>query len=171
MQSLTTAMLKDRGQGTKWRVGQYLLHCDNCGAERIITSKKMTQQCPFCGSNHVIKADALKSFRQPDGIVPFRIKPDVARESLDASLNSFSEKLKGIFINNRAEKIQMTPVYLPFWMFDVTAQVSVTKIDNTSKRDLIQVQAANTRTEFGDGLNNVAVLRGDIATASSYRSS
>ena len=155
MQSLSAAMLKERGQGTKWRVGQHLLHCDNCGAERVITSKKMTQQCPFCGSNHVIKSDALKSFRQPDGIVPFRLKPGAARESLDASLNSFSEKLKGIFVNNRAETVQLTPVYLPFWMFDVSAQVSVTKIDNTSKRSLVQAQEARNRTEFGDGLNNV----------------
>ena len=115
----------------------------------------MTQQCPFCGSNHVIRSDALRSFRQPDGIVPFRIKPAMARESLDASLNSFSEKLKGIFINNRAERVHLTPVYLPFWMFDVTAQVSVTKIDNTGQNNYFQASQTQTRTEFGDGLNNV----------------
>lgn len=155
MQSLTGAMLKERGQGTKWRVGQHLLHCDNCGAERVITSKKMTTQCPFCSSNHVIKADALQSFRQPDGIVPFSIKRSAAHEALDASLNSMTEKLKGFFVKNKAEKISMTPVYLPFWLFDVTAQVSVTKIDKTSKRTLAQATIANTRTEFGDGLNNV----------------
>lgn len=155
MQSLTAAMLKERGQGIKWRVGQHLLHCDNCGAERVITGKKMTQQCPFCGSNHVIKSDALKSFRQPDGIIPFRIRPDAARESLDASLNSFTEKLKGIFVNNRAENVQMTPVYLPFWMFDVTAQVSVTKIDKSGQSNYLSPAPSQTRTDFGDGLNNV----------------
>lgn len=154
-QSLTGAMIKERGQGTKWRVGEYLLHCDNCGAERVITNKKMTTQCPFCSSNHVIKADALQSFRQPDGIVPFDIKREGAKEALDASLNSMSEKLKGFFVKNKAEKIQMTPVYLPFWLFDITAQISVTKVDKTSKRSLVQIQASTTRTEFGDGLNNV----------------
>ncbi len=155
MQLLSMAMIKDRGQGTKWRVGEHLLHCDNCGAERVITSSKMTTQCPFCNSNHVIKADALQSFRQPDGIVPFNIKPKMAREALNQELNSLTEKFKGLFVNNRANKISMTPVYLPFWMFDVRAQIVRTKIDKRSKRSLLEINAASSREEFGDSLNNV----------------
>lgn len=155
MQSLSMAMIKDRGQGTKWRVGEHLLHCDNCGADRVITSSKMTTQCPFCSSNHVIKADALESFRQPDGIIPFVLKPKAAREALDNSLNSMTERFKGMFINNRPNKIQMTPVYLPFWMFDVSAQIVRTKIDKRSKRSLLEINAASSREEFGDSLNNV----------------
>ena len=156
MQSLTFAMLKDRGQGTKWRVGEHLLHCDNCGAERVITNKKMTTQCPFCGSNHVIKSDALQSFRQPDGIVLFRINPEAAREALDSALNSMSEKFKSFFVKNKAEKIIMTPVYLPFWLFDVAAQISVTIIEKeTNSLNGLMVTPKTTRQEFGDGLNNV----------------
>ncbi|GAB5491369.1 MAG: hypothetical protein Phog2KO_15840 [Phototrophicaceae bacterium] len=155
LRSLSLAMIKDKGQGTAWRVGEHLLHCDNCGAERVITSSKMTTQCPFCSSNHVIKADALQSFRQPDGILPFSIKPKMAREALDKALNSFSEKFKGIFFNNRPDKITMTPVYLPFWMFDVSAQIIRTKVDKTSKRSLVEINASRSREEYSDGLNNV----------------
>lgn len=155
VQSLSMAMIKDRGQGTKWRVGEHLLHCDNCGSERVITSSKMTTQCPFCNSNHVIKADALDSFRQPDGIIAFNIKPKKAREALDTSLSSFTEKFKGMFVNNRAEQINMTPVYLPFWMFDVNAQIIRTKFDRTSKRSLIEINASQSREEYSDALNNV----------------
>ncbi|MGB7342022.1 MAG: hypothetical protein WBC91_24215 [Phototrophicaceae bacterium] len=158
MQSLSSAMILDRGQGATWRVGQYLLHCDNCGSERIITSKNMTSECPFCGSNHVIRADALQSFRQPDGIVPFGVKRKAARLAVDDALDSFSEKIKGIFVNNRVEKIQMSAVYLPFWIFDVSAQINVTKVENTSTTrttSLTQLQNKTRRDTYHDGLNNV----------------
>lgn len=157
-QSLSTAMILDQGQGTTWRVGKHLLHCDNCGAERIITSKKMTSQCPFCASNHVIRADALRSFRQPDGIVPFQINLADARASVGKELDSFSEKIKGIFVNNRAEKIQMSAVYLPFWLFDVSAQINITTIESTSATrttSLLELQSKTRRDTYHDGLNNV----------------
>ena len=155
IRSLSMAMIKDRGQGTTWRVGEYLLRCDNCGAERVITSSKMTTQCPFCNSKHVIRTDALESFRQPDGILPFAIKSKTARDVLDKALNSFSEKFKGIFVNNRPNNITMTPVYLPFWMFDVSAQIIRTKVDKTSKRSLVEINASRSREEYSDALNNV----------------
>lgn len=154
-QSLTMAMITDRGKGTRWRVGKHLLRCDSCGAERIITGKQMSVQCPFCGSHHVIKADALESFRQPDGVIPFSTTESEAEAALDAALNSFGERLKGIFVNNRADRITLTPVFLPFWVFDVTAKIHRTRIDNSSKRTFVQAQTARRREEFGDGLNNV----------------
>lgn len=155
MRSLAMAMIKDRGQGIKWRVGEHLLYCDNCGAERVITSKKMTSECPFCGSDHVIKTDALRSFRQPDGIVPFQVNPKEADAALEGALNSFSERLKGFFINNKADRVQMTAAYLPFWVFDVTAQIIKTQHDKTGKRTLQEAQMATKREQFNDGLNNI----------------
>lgn len=145
MQSLAMAMLKERGKATRWKVGKYLLHCDNCSAERVITNKNMTLSCPFCGSEQVVKSDALDSFRQPDGIVPFTIKRKEAQGQLKLALNSITEKLAGFFINNKVDKVRLSPVYLPYWIFDVTAQISKTRIE----------RRANTREQFGDALNNV----------------
>jgi LSD1 subclass zinc finger protein len=155
MQSLTMALLKEHGKVTHWKVGKYLLHCDNCGAERVITSRKMTQRCPFCSSDHVVRSDALDSFRQPDGIVPFVIKRQQAEAALNESLNSVTEKFKGLFVNNRVDKVSLTPVYLPYWVFDLTAQVTRTRIDNRSKRSFLEAQASNSQEQFGDALNNV----------------
>ncbi|MEL6405695.1 MAG: hypothetical protein AAFR81_15110 [Chloroflexota bacterium] len=154
-QSLTMAMITDRGKGTRWRVGKHLLHCDNCGAERVITGSKMTVQCPFCSSNHVIRTDALESFRQPDGIVPFALQRDAAQDALDNALNSFGERLKGIFVNNRADRIHLTDVFLPFWVFDVTARISRTRVETREGTLYTQSKRTVQRDEFGDGLNNM----------------
>ena len=44
----------------------------------------MTVECPFCGSDHVIKADALQSFIQPDSLIPFNIDKKEAETELEA---------------------------------------------------------------------------------------
>lgn len=155
MQSLTMALLKERGKAARWKVGKYLLHCDNCGAERIITSRKMTLRCPFCSSDQVVKSDALNSFRQPDGILPFTIKRKQAQKAIDDALNSVAEKFKGLFVNNRVNSLRLTPAYLPFWIFDLTTQVSRTRVDNRSSGSFAQAQAANSREQFSDALNNI----------------
>ncbi|MEO1290543.1 MAG: hypothetical protein AAFV93_22595, partial [Chloroflexota bacterium] len=156
-QVLSAAMILDRGQGTQWRVGKYLLHCDNCGSERIITHKKMTIQCPFCGSNHVIKADALDSFRQPDGIVPFSVDDKTARHAIDDELGSFMERMKGFFVKNKPDIIQMHQVYLPFWYFDVTAQVTIRIIQSSrqSARSYADLNRMRSEQQFVDALMNI----------------
>lgn len=153
IQSLTMAMLKARGQEVKWRVGKYLLHCDNCSAERVITSESMTVECPFCGSDQVIKADALQSFMQPDSLIPFAINRQEAENALEKELNSSFEKLKGFFVSNRPKSIRYTPVFLPFWLFDVVANLVVVRQRRKSRNDY----SPNTpqRYEFGDALNNL----------------
>lgn len=145
VQSLTMALLKERGKSTHWKIGKYFLHCDNCSAERVITSKNMTLRCPFCGSEQVVKSDALNTFRQPEGILPFTVKRKDAQTQLQEALNSPTEKFKGFFVNNKVDKVRLNPVYLPYWVFDVTAQITKTRIERRS----------TTREEYGDALNNV----------------
>jgi DNA-directed RNA polymerase subunit RPC12/RpoP len=159
MQSLTVAMLKERGQAVKWRVGKHLLHCDNCSAERVISSDTMTVECPFCGSDHVIKADALHSFIQPDGLIPFELEQKEASAAIERELHSTMEKFKGIFGNNRAKSIRYTPVFLPFWVFDVAAQIVRTRIRKKEKEGSFvsygQSYPVTQREEFGDSINNL----------------
>lgn len=155
MKSLTMALLKERGKAARWKVGKHLLHCDNCGAERIITSRKMTLRCPFCSSDQVVKSDALDSFREPDGILPFSVKRKQAQKAIDDALNSVAEKFKGLFVNNRVDSLRLTPAYLPFWLFDLTTQVSKTRVDKRSQRTLAAAQGANSREQFSDALSNI----------------
>lgn len=132
MKSLTMEMLRRRGQKERWQVGERLLHCKSCNAQTLLQPQALTVRCPFCGSRGVVETDALRSFVQPDGILLFELTQDQAQQALEAALNSRMERIKGLFINNRVASTRITPVYLPFWLFDLTLQVNVTVEDRRS---------------------------------------
>ncbi|MGB1288089.1 MAG: hypothetical protein ACPG7F_16245, partial [Aggregatilineales bacterium] len=153
LQSMAMAMVKKRGKRIEWVVGEHILHCDNCGAERIM-QKKMSSQCPFCGSKNVLQSDVLDSFQQPDGVVPFRVTKQKAHETLETALNSRFERFKGMFVNNAIERIVYTPVYVPFWYFDAVLQVSKTIRDDRARYGS---DGAYQRNEFTEMAHNVPI--------------
>jgi ribosomal protein S27AE len=128
--SLLAALLERRAQPVKWVIGEHLLHCKNCGAERAIPANELSTRCPFCGSNQVIEQDALNSFDQPDGIIPFKVTREEAGKLIKEHLKSVSERIKGWFDNNKIASATLNGYYLPFWMFDTTVEVTRTRIQD-----------------------------------------
>ncbi|MEZ4667144.1 MAG: hypothetical protein R3E39_04365 [Anaerolineae bacterium] len=126
--SLLAAMLERRSQPIKWIIGERLLHCNQCGAERTIAGTQLSTRCPFCGSNQVIEQDALGSFEQPEGLIPFSITRGEASARIKERLQSLTERMKGWFDNNKVASATLNGFYLPFWMFDATADVTRTRI-------------------------------------------
>lgn len=133
--SLVAALLERRAQAVKWVVGERLLHCNECGAERTMSTNQLSTRCPFCGSNHVIEQDALNSFQQPDGLIPFHISRDEAGTRIKAQLKKIGEKLKGWFDDNQIARATLNGYYLPFWVYDATVEVIRTRtymaVDNS----------------------------------------
>lgn len=131
--SLSQTMIKRRAQPVRWVVGSRLLHCHSCGAERTIPAEKLSEHCPFCGSRNVIEEDALGSFQQPDGIIPFAITEQNALKLMQEQLQSWGEKLKGWVSDNRVKRTDIAGVFLPFWVFDVMFETTRTTIDNRAR--------------------------------------
>ena len=125
---LFAALLERRAEPVRWVIGERLLHCNQCGAERAIPASELSTRCPFCGSNQVIEKDALDSFEQPDGIIPFKVSRDEASRLIKEQLKGITERIKGWFDNNKIASATLTGYYLPFWMFDATVEVSRTRI-------------------------------------------
>lgn len=123
--SLAIALIKQRGKAVRWQVGERMIHCEECGSERVLPAGKMSSCCPFCGSTHVVIQDALGAFRQPDGLLKFRVRQPEAEATIQAQLNSRVEKLKGIFIKNRVVRTSFEGVFLPFWAFDIFGTVII----------------------------------------------
>lgn len=132
---LLAAMLERRATPVKWLIGERLLHCNECGAERTLTASQLSMRCPFCGSNHVIEQDALGSFEQPDGLIPFTISREQAGACIKEQLRSFSERVKGWFDQNKVASATLSGYYLPFWMFDASVEINQTRIVNNSSND------------------------------------
>lgn len=126
--SLLAALLERRAKPVQWLIGQRLLHCKQCGAERAIPATELSSRCPFCGSNQVIQQDALNSFDQPDGIIPFKVSREEAGKLVKEQLKHITERIKGWFDNNKIASATLNGFYLPFWMFDATVEVTRTRI-------------------------------------------
>jgi ribosomal protein S27AE len=123
---LALALLERKAQAVKWNVGKRLVQCRQCGAEHTLTAEKMSQRCRFCGSTEVILSDALGSFEQPDGLIPFSLTADEAMACVNKQLRSLGERFLNLFNSNKIERSVIDGVYLPFWVFDVQAKVTET---------------------------------------------
>jgi uncharacterized CHY-type Zn-finger protein len=121
--TMVVALIQQRSKATQWQVGKRMIHCNECGAERVMPEGKMSARCPFCGSVQVITQDVLGAFRQPDGILRFGVRRAEAETIIQTALNSRMEKMKGWFIKNRVVDSSYQGVYLPFWEFDIFGKV------------------------------------------------
>ncbi len=156
--SLAMALLERKASSVKWVIGERLLHCNECGADRTLSAKQLSNNCPFCDSTHVIMQDALGSFEQPDGLVPFRISRQQAADQIKQALEGVMQRLANLFDNNRVKSGQINGLYLPFWVFDALADVTVTRIYKGSNRSGNFAMQHTTSTEtFSDGLYDVIV--------------
>jgi uncharacterized protein YbaR (Trm112 family) len=161
---LTRALLQRRAQPVRWIIGSRLLHCNECGAERTLPARKLSERCPFCGTNHVILRDAVQSFEQPEGIIPFVLGRDAALQAIHDHLNQLWQRLANVFNKNRIRHAALDGVYLPFWYFDVLMQVTQTRTYDMS-RNYLETPRLPTRLSFDDGVNDLPIPAADQPTA------
>jgi uncharacterized Zn finger protein (UPF0148 family) len=155
---LAAALIKRRSQPVVWMVGERWLQCRSCGSTRTIPRRQLAETCPFCGSKNVIEQDALNTFQQPEGIVPFALTAKQAMERVEEQLKSLGEKFKSFFNNNRVKRSHIEGVFLPFWVFDAVVDVQRTTIDT---RGMIERKRGTVSTYHTEQLpemaNNVLV--------------
>lgn len=118
-ETLSTALWLKQAEGTQWVIEERIIHCENCGADRTLTDEYIGAYCLYCGSQHIIVRDALNSFRQPDGMIPFKIPQQKAEQAIYDRLFERWERFKGTFVNNKVKEATFTGVYLPFWIFNI----------------------------------------------------
>ncbi|NWF69462.1 MAG: hypothetical protein HXY40_10275 [Chloroflexi bacterium] len=152
--NLASGLLERKARPKHWVIGDRLLRCDQCGAERTIPARKLAQTCPFCGSTQVILCDALGSFQQPDGLLPFKVTRDAASMAVQTKLKSAAERLKGFFNANQLSGAQLDGLYIPFWLFEGTVEVTRSTID---RRTLHRNTQGYQREIFNDAVYNIAV--------------
>lgn len=157
---LTMALLERRAQPVQWIIGERLLACNSCGAARTIPARKLSDRCPFCGSNHVIERDVLGSFQQPDGLIPFLIDRKQAGDRVQERLGGWAERIKGWFDSNKVERATLEGLYVPYWVFDSMLEVRRTTIrhgsDGRDNRRAVPDDLYRTET-IPEMLNNVQV--------------
>ena len=102
-------------QGPATHVTTCNFTCRGCGASMSYDASAQTLRCPFCGSEQLEKKPDAKEIT-PDGVVPFVVTRDQAVQSMRQWLG------QGFWrpgdLATQAAVVGMTPVYVPFWVFD-----------------------------------------------------
>ncbi len=110
--------------------------CVHCGAEIVADTVTVSTFCAFCGE-HIIFSDRLVSGIRPTKIIPFQIDKyhiqKIFKKWCGNGLITFNEFKAG----NKIDKL--TGIYIPFWVFDCTGNISykaiATKVKTYTKGD------------------------------------
>lgn len=91
--------------------------CKGCGAKLITNDAIISEKCAYCGNNLIIK-DKLINTLKPDKIMPFKVSYEEARKIA----------LKKIGSKSGLSNIEITGVYVPYWLYDFYSYV---ELDNS----------------------------------------
>jgi DNA-directed RNA polymerase subunit RPC12/RpoP len=128
--------------------------CPSCGAELICDENTAALRCPYCGNPTVVPGQ-LSGVLRPDYVLPFKLKKERAQQAL---LKHYEGKtlLPDTFRDeNNIKEIQ--GVYVPFWLFDGVADVSL-EMTASDSRSFLEGDYEVTETMHYD-----VERRGDVS--------
>lgn len=98
------------------------LSCPNCGAKIDQGDAQHALLCPFCATPVVTDTGATRQIK-PQGVLPFIVTQEQARDSLDRWLGSLWFAPNGLSQYARRQR-QMSGIYSPYWTFDADTQTA-----------------------------------------------
>lgn len=108
--------------GETWKDETEIYTCGSCGAEVIVGEDLSASFCAFCGSPAII-ASHYTGGTKPVAIIPF----NYGREEAEKEFKKWCAKkifLPGRF-KSRASIDKLTPMYVPFWLFDHPVEINM----------------------------------------------
>lgn len=96
------------------RASTHNFRCQGCGASMSYDARAGALRCPFCGSEE-LEAQLDARVLAPQGVVPFQLEKQRAVGIMRDYLG------RGFWrpgdLSQRADVVEMTPVYVPYWVF------------------------------------------------------
>ena len=93
-----------------------VIECQACHSQIMISPDTVYVRCSFCGSEKINATAYNQNLIQPQGIIPFKITQQYARDSFNKWIR------EGWFRPNALKSAAMLDslkgIYLPFWTFD-----------------------------------------------------
>ena len=106
-------------------------NCPSCGAQLICEETTAATACPYCGNPTIVPGQFCGTLR-PDYVIPFKL----SKEDAKAALKRFY-KGKKLLPKTFAEEnhiAEIKGIYVPFWLFDGTANANLTFKTTRSRR-------------------------------------
>jgi hypothetical protein len=111
-----TAMLAAPATGGAGGGGARQVRCQSCNAISVLDASRQAQRCEFCGSAQLVPYAATHAMIEPEGVLPFRVAEDSARDRIRAWYGKLW--LAPGALKRRALTDTVKGVYLPYWTFD-----------------------------------------------------
>lgn len=124
-----------------WGAQKKTVLCKSCGAESIYDALEVSSECPYCGSNQVMDAQAQNTLA-PNGVVPFQVTDEEASKLFKAWIGKkfFCPKLA----KQSARPDSFKGIYLPYWTYDT--QTTTTYKAQYGKDRSVRNSKGETRT-------------------------
>jgi DNA-directed RNA polymerase subunit RPC12/RpoP len=106
----------DSPQGQADIGGSLAIHCERCGATTTASARNESVECPFCGTQILLTAEAGSPVMVPQALVPFEIDEKKARAALKKWLGEGWLRPAGLAARASIERLR--GVYVPFFTFD-----------------------------------------------------
>ena len=97
------------------RLATHNFECGGCGASMSFDAREGKLRCPFCGSVRMNRREDIRVLA-PHRVVEFGVSQNQAEQRMRQWLG------RGFFrpgdLSQRAAVVKMTPVYVPYWVFE-----------------------------------------------------
>jgi DNA-directed RNA polymerase subunit RPC12/RpoP len=107
--------------GHAWAQAQQHLCCERCGAHSLLPAGQKTNQCPYCGSNQIVKTSTAEELMAPQLIAVMKYDEKEAVRLAHKWLG------KGLLspdnLISSSSSMKLRPGYYSFWTFDGTVEV------------------------------------------------
>lgn len=102
--------------------GMRVYACNSCGGEIIADATAGAANCPYCGSQIVMK-EQFSGDLKPDFIIPFKHDKNAAREAYRKHLQG--KKFLPSFFKSSEHIDEIKGIYVPFWLYDADIRMEV----------------------------------------------
>ena len=144
-------------QGHRWEVPtSRTFSCENCGANVLVPPAQVSTVCPFCGTPHVIHAEAERELIEPTAVMPFMLSASEAFAAIARWLGA--QHFTSRDLATASTQASPRAVYLPFWTFDMEGEIKWTGME-------VSLEYGHARTTPAHG--SAPVLFGDIVAPGS----
>lgn len=112
--SLTGTLSTESGH--RWAEEHLYLACQQCGAVSLVPRGTLSDHCPYCASNRMVRAPEAADLVDPLLIALLKVDESKAYERLKTWLSKGGLTPTGLATH--VERIQLQATYFPFWTFD-----------------------------------------------------
>ncbi len=120
-----------------------LYSCPSCGAEIVADETTAATFCYYC-HNPVILEGRMKGEFHPDGVLPFEIGREKARDIFEKWIGGKKYIPKAFYSKEQIEK--MTGVYFPYWLYGCQVKGKL-EAEGRKHSSWVQGNVRFTRTE------------------------